>query len=144
MSEHSVIGLFCDDLRMERSGQETIVGVLPDNINVPSIPGAFPKLCLYVRLHLDLKNKPKAITFRLDSPDELEHPEVAIENEVIESSYKSADELGHAYAGIISRTIISPFSISQPGPFQIIVSIDGDEIICGSMFVKVAEQQSET
>ena len=52
----SAIGIFCEDIRQEKSEQDTLIGILPDNVNVPSIPGMFPKLGLVVRMHFDVSS----------------------------------------------------------------------------------------
>jgi hypothetical protein len=144
MPKHAVMGLFCDDLRMERNGQETIVGVFPDTVNVPYVPGVLSKFCVYVRFHLDTNNRPGTIKLKINSPDEIEHPEIEVEKEVIEKAYSDAEKNGQPFAGVISRTIISPFPFNQTGRIEVIVSIDNEEQICASMSVKIAEQKAET
>jgi hypothetical protein len=139
MRTHSVIGLFCDDIRQEKSGQDTIIGVMPDSLAIPAAPGFLPKLCLYIRFRLSAEIKPKIITITLASPDSHENYSISIEQETISKAFSESKENGHPFVGLISRTTMSPFPIEIPGRFNIIVNIDDEEDICGSLLVKVFE-----
>ena len=50
MNDISVVALFCSDVRQEKGGTETIVGIFPDNVNLLTIPGAFAQMYVYVRM----------------------------------------------------------------------------------------------
>jgi hypothetical protein len=41
------MGVFCDDIREEVQGMHSLVGIYPDNVNVPVVPRMMPKLGLY-------------------------------------------------------------------------------------------------
>jgi hypothetical protein len=69
MNDISIVALFCSDVRQEKGGTETIVGVLPDNVNLPSIPGPFAQICVYVRMHMRPSFRPAQIISRLMLPD---------------------------------------------------------------------------
>jgi hypothetical protein len=75
-----VVGLFCEDIREKKSGQITIVGIFPDNVNIPPPPPSIsnpevpqttiiPKLGLYIRAHLGLEDDPGPMTVKLIMAD---------------------------------------------------------------------------
>ena len=45
--------ILCEDIRDERSGTETLVGVLPDNVAIRGPRGVMPKLAVYLRIQID-------------------------------------------------------------------------------------------
>src|SRR3954452_971566 len=77
MQPVSVVAFFCEDIREEKSGQDIIIGVFPDNLNLtPSGPSegagttVITKLGLYVRLHFDVNDTPpRQISARLVNAD---------------------------------------------------------------------------
>lgn len=141
MSPYSIVGLFCDDIRKEQRGQETIIGVFPDTIKVSPIPGTVPRMCLYIRIHFDPKSQPKSISIKLNRPDDIDSQKYEIEKDVILKTFTEAKKTGHPYAGILSRATIIPFPITQPGRFDIVVTIDGVDSVCGSLLVEEAQSE---
>lgn len=51
-SQISGFALFCEDIREEAKGTETLVGILPASLSVSSMPLNFLKLCVYARLKI--------------------------------------------------------------------------------------------
>src|SRR5688572_15722901 len=85
------IGFFCEDIRDEKSGQDTLIGILPDHLAVPAFPGMLPKLGIYVRIHLSLDANPKIIRVKLKQPDAT-FVELAVFDSLIGSSIKDASD----------------------------------------------------
>jgi hypothetical protein len=72
------IGLFCEDIREEKSGQLNLIGIMPDNLNIPATPAPtdgkilqamIPKLALYVRVHLEPEDDPGEVQISLIFPN---------------------------------------------------------------------------
>jgi hypothetical protein len=51
-SQISGFALFCEDIREESKGTETLVGILPASLSVSPMPLNFIKLCVYARLKI--------------------------------------------------------------------------------------------
>src|SRR5262245_1416449 len=79
----SVIALFCEDIREEKSGQDTIIGILPDALNVPQFPGALPKLGIYVRFHLNAESEFRSIRTRLRIPGANDLPLATVDESLL-------------------------------------------------------------
>lgn len=134
MAHSAAIGIFCEDIREERSGQDTIIGVLPDRINITSVPGMLPKLCLYLRVHI---SPPEAevgpISARIIMPDGKVLIENKMEHEKIAQSKSRAAKDGNPYIGLILKFVITPLPISQAGRILAEVEIGDRKEICGGL-----------
>ena len=126
------IGLFCEDVRQEKSEQVTLIGVMPDNLNIGTPPpstdenaiiqGMLPKIALYVRVQLEPEDDPGEIQIRLILPNG-EVSEIAkFSAEFIETSKKQAKENNTPIAGLISYMVFLGFRVSGPG--QILAVLD--------------------
>jgi hypothetical protein len=126
MRDTRVIALFCEDIREERSGQDTLIGIMPDNINMGRYPSAVPKLGLYIRAHIDPDNPPSQIVAKLKT-SWAESEIGRAEKELIELAAEQSKQKGIPLAGVILKAIIAPFQLKQPGLALLTVSIDGGE-----------------
>jgi hypothetical protein len=133
MQKLSVICLFCDDVREEKSGTETLVGVLPDNLSIDKIPSAIPKLGMYFRIHLDPKFDPGRLTTKLKMEDGSVIELGEIDRSVLDRTRVEAEKHGAPITGLIFRAIASPFSVPFPGRVLAILDCDGEEYLAGSL-----------
>ena len=128
-----VLGVFCDDVREEASGMHTLVGVYPDNLNVPPLPVALAKLALYVRVAVDPHIDVLPMFLWL-VPDKGEEKQVnAIDPELVRRAQKEARERGTPIATIMCRIIMAPFPIMDYGRVKAALRTGDDEIICASL-----------
>lgn len=134
MKSYSAIALFCEDLREEKGGSDIIVGILPDNVSFPQLPAVMPKLCIYIRIHLAPEFDPGgAIPLRLEGPGDQRIALGEVEKELI---YKTKDDVkkkGAPLVGLISRVVMTPFQVLEPGRVNVVASVAGQDILCGSL-----------
>jgi hypothetical protein len=130
MRPFSFVGLFCEDLREEISGTHTIVGVLPDNIVVGSVPGMLPKLGIYIRIQVDMDIIPRTLNARMRIPGG-QIFELANFAELIAPAKEQAAAKGTPFAGLLAKGTFTPLPISELGRIEAIVEIDGTEYVCG-------------
>jgi hypothetical protein len=144
---HNCIGLFCEDIREEVGGPYTIVGVMPDNINVAGPAGAesglplmLPKMGIYLRVNLDASKRPKgAVTARATIPG-LDDVQIGELGEVaIKAAYVDSKAKKQSVVGLIFKAILSPVQFKQSGLAVIYVKIDGAEIIAGILNVELVK-----
>lgn len=142
MNDISIIAMFCSDVRSEKGGTETLVGVFPDNVTLPNIPGAFTQMSVYVRMHIRPTFHPKQIITRLFMPDgsELEHSEMAMD--LVERAREKAIANNASYLGVIARFTVAPMRIAQEGRLQVIVSVDGRDHVAGALNCRLASAPS--
>jgi hypothetical protein len=124
-----VVGFFCEDIREEKSGQDTIIGILPDNLQVGPTPGMIPKLGLYVRFVLDRDSPIKNISMRITAPGGQEMP-MGEMDQIIEQAKIEALTKEMPYAGLIAKAVISPFPVHAPGRIEAVVRVDGVDRVC--------------
>jgi hypothetical protein len=137
----SSICLFCEDIRHEQNNVDTLVGVLPDNINIATAPVLLPKLALYFVTVFPLSKVPTTISVRLQTPWPTELVNLgAVSQEQIANAVNEAREQGSDGVKFISKTIVSPFNIQGPGKIAAITSIDNRSILAGILRFKIIQQ----
>ena len=145
MQPVSVICLFCEDIRQEQNGINTLVGILPDNMAFTKLPAILPKLGIYVRINIDPFVDPDTMTLSLSVPGIDDHIPIAeIEPSLLEKTRKDAQATGSPIAGIISRVVFSPFNIPQEGRIRALATIRGEPVTCGSLNIVLKASASST
>ena len=133
MNNISVVALFCSDVRQEKGGTETIVGVFPDTVNVPTIPGAFAQMHIYVRMHMLPSFKPRQIITRIVQPDGSEFDRSEMDQVLVERTREKAIEKDSPYMGLIAKFTMVPMHIAHEGRLQVIVSVDDEDHVAGAL-----------
>jgi hypothetical protein len=141
MRPFSCIGIFCDDIREEASGAHTLVGVLPDNVNIPGLPAVIPKLGVYIRIQLENDYTPTTLRARIRIPGG-DTFEMADFTDLIGPTREQAEAANTPFAGLISKGTFSPLPIKQSGRIETIVEADGIEYICGVLNFVVSDASS--
>ena len=132
----SIVGIFCEDIREEKSGQDVIVGTLPDNLSVAKTPGLMPKLSVYLRIHFDAGGMPpKSISVKMIDTDGTERPLPQWEPALIEQAFTDSRTNQMPIAGLISKITFSPYPVSSLGRILIVATIDGADHIAGALNV---------
>jgi hypothetical protein len=143
IQQFTILGLFCEDIREEQSGIETLVGILPDNISVPSVPGMMPKLCVYVRINFPPSFQMQPGTIVLRFPDGVEAPVGDLSDELIATARENTIAEGGLLAGIKSRATLSGLTFKEAGRLHLIAKLGDKEYLCGSLNIKVANPPQE-
>lgn len=139
----SVVAIFCEDVRPELGGQFTLVGTLPDNLEVPIVPGLMPKLGVYIRGVIDSSYAPKQVTVRLINTDGADIPVAQWDQALIQRGYSDAATRGMPIYGLISTAVVGPFRVPQVGTIQVTVDIDGTTYVAGILNVSISASASQ-
>lgn len=136
----NVVGLFCEDIRAETSGQFTLVGTLPDNVNVPAPQGGkghavIPKLALFIRINLPIGVKPDRMSITLQNSKGGTSSLGPIEQNLIEQSMADAKKNGLPFAGIIHHVVFKAFPIMEPSVFTAVLHMGDKQYTCAVMNV---------
>jgi hypothetical protein len=134
-------GLFCDDIRTETSGQHTLVGIYPDTLEVPQVPGKFPVLWLYIRIHLDpaLDPGPMKVVIRL--PDGRDFPVGDIGPADVDPIRRRAQDDGNPIAGVLLRYRFEDFQVHQAGRVVALLKTSkGDHAVASIRFFVAATE----
>jgi hypothetical protein len=146
MSKPSAVCLFCEDIRAEKSGQDTLVGTLLDNLNVegrspPAGAAArafLPKLSAYLRINLDIDGgNPKTVSVRVlnTNDDLLAQSEWA--SDVIDKAFIDSRANQMALVGLVFKVIMTPLPITASGKIRVIATVDGTDYLAGALNVIV-------
>jgi hypothetical protein len=135
----SALCLFSEDIREEKSGQDTIVGTLPDNVTFPVAPPSpnarpmMPKLAFYLRMNLDSSIKPKDISAKILNTDGTVIAESTWDRLVVDKAFDDAASNKMLFVSLILKAIASPLAFPGPGIMKAVVNIDGQEHIAGAL-----------
>jgi hypothetical protein len=127
------ITLFCDDVRDETAGTVTLVGIAPDNINVPKMPASLAKLAIYTRIAVPSDLDPVALQMVFRSPEGDETELGAFSAEFVEATCEQAREAGNPIAGFVTTGVAAPFTVRAPGRWLGILRAGSTEIITGGV-----------
>jgi hypothetical protein len=137
----SAFAFFCEDIRRESANRDTLIGVMPENIQVTSFPGALRRLAVYFRIRLDVKGTyKKSLSVDLEIPGD----DVQIENRVqdpvpltvIEQSINRSKERGLPYATIIGRMALTePIPVPSARVIKAILHYGKESQVCGLLNV---------
>jgi hypothetical protein len=135
----SVVGLFCEDIREEKFGSDILIGIMPDNLVVPAVPSALPKLGFYVRANIPVNTAIKSISVKVKLIDGNEMELGRFDESMIEKDREGAIKKGAPILGLIFRAMVAPAHIPKYGRILILAKIDDDEFVCGSLNVQGPE-----
>ncbi|WP_439925704.1 hypothetical protein [Nitrobacter sp. JJSN] len=140
-----VLGLFCEDIRDEKSGQVSIVGILPDSIQLPPPPdnkehltAILPKLGLYIRVMLPLEGPSGPMPVGLAMPDGTTISLGDIGTDVIAKAKSEAIANHLPLAGLIFHATMQGFQIATTGLMSAVLDCEGERNVCAMMNVKPA------
>jgi hypothetical protein len=144
MQPVAAVAIFCEDIREEKSGQDIIIGVLPDNLQTGSGQAAgtavFAKLGLYLRVHLDAHApQPKSLTVRLVLSDGAIMPLQAWAPEVVEKAFLDARATGMPLVGLVLKIVAAPLAIRMAGKIVAIVNVNDSDYVAGALNVIVLD-----
>lgn len=139
----SAISLFCEDIREEKNGALTIVGVMSDNVEfnspekISSQVPALSKLGIYTRILLPSFYEPTIITVHLKFPDGKEVDFPSFSKEFVESTLNDGRASNKPFSFLVSQAIAIPFVIEQEGRVTVIVRAPAVELISGQLIIRV-------
>jgi hypothetical protein len=146
MQRVSAVAIFCEDIRGELSGQDTIVGTLPDNLGALPPPQAppvgaapmLPRLGIYLRVNLDREQgPPNELRVKLINTNGEMIPMQGWSEDVVRKGFSDAKENEAAIVGLILKVVASPFVIYRAGKVNIIVTVDGVEYVAGQLNISI-------
>jgi len=136
MRSWHAIGIFCEDIRQEKTGQ-SLMGIWPDNVNVPEAPGVFPRIGVYVRVHVEPSANVGAISGRLRFPDGSHHELGAFDLNLVKKTQEESRQKDAPWAGFVLTALAYNFPIQAEGRLLLLARIGDDEVVCGSLNVRV-------
>jgi hypothetical protein len=138
MKDYEAIGLFCEDIREEKSGKFILIGLYTDNVNVTSIPGVFSKLAIYVRIHLNPAFDIREMTLVIRAPGQQEMNIGDFDPAIIEEQRKKGTVAPHI--GLILQAVVSPFPVQAAGTIAAILKVNGEEKTVAVLNVRAMEK----
>jgi hypothetical protein len=136
----SAVSMFAEDIRDEVGGTQTIVGILPDNLAVPSFPGIIPKLAVYSRISFDPEFSPRNVSVSISFDNGAEIASDTFSADLVKQSITETKGKDGPIATLISKTIIGGIAINAPSRIRAVVSHDGGEFLAGTINIELADE----
>jgi hypothetical protein len=135
----SAVCVFCEDLREDKSGQDIIIGTLPDNLVGQASLAFLPRIGAYLRVHLDVERDiPKEISAKLLTTDGQLVAETMWDRSVVDKAFADSKTNHMPIVGLIFKVVVAPFPIStEGGKITALVIIDGVEYLAGAVNIVV-------
>jgi hypothetical protein len=139
MQKWHAIGLFCEDVREEKTGH-SLIGIMPDNLRVSSVPGVLPKLGMYFRVHLDPAADAVAISSKVRFPDGTEHVLSTFDQGAVRATQEQSRSKGAPWVGFVMVAVASPLPIPAEGRICAVVTVGDEDIVCGALNVEITPE----
>ena len=133
MNRYDIGALFCEDIRIEKNGQETLVGVLSDNIETPQFPIILPKLGVYLRTRFSTSFTLTTFSVTLVNSGGEEQLRIDYDSALIEKVYEEAREKGYPFAGFKSVSIIDQVPVRQESSLDLFSIVNGERYLCAQL-----------
>lgn len=142
MAERFVDVIYAEDIRAERTGQISLIGVFHGAVNLPRFPHIFPKFHCWLRIRTakdDLFQKMKLV---VSNGSEI-ISEVELSEDIIASQIPTVREAERS--GIDEQTIelalqvvLSPLTCSSPGVIYLRVETEREVLSCRPLPIQLA------
>lgn len=135
----TTLALFCDDLRDEASGQQSLMGIWPDYIKLET-PGnavATSRMAIYVRTMISVDETAEDLEISLYAGDQSVIRIAAIPAEFITKTIEEAKRGGMPNAGFINRMVAAAFPFSGPTLLKVVARCGEHEQIAGAASVEL-------
>jgi hypothetical protein len=134
------VAIFCEDIREERSGQDTLVGIISDNIALPMIPALMPRLGVYIRAHFDIATSPERVSASVRFPWDQRIELGAAEIPIVEMAFKEAKAQQNPAAGVVMKGLFSLLPIQTNGVITVMLEVGDREYQAGTLNIILAAQ----
>ncbi|MCB1782380.1 MAG: hypothetical protein KDI13_00140 [Alphaproteobacteria bacterium] len=121
---------FCDDIREEKNGKITLVGVYHNDIIVPEIPAFLPKFYIMVNI-VSAEREKQILPLKIEYGDDI----IADGDVVVEFQKNKFHENIETNETHISL-IFSPFPITKEDFLKVKIKIENEWTIAGQIFVQ--------
>jgi hypothetical protein len=141
----SVMALFCDDIREDKSGTLSLMGIFADNASVPALPdvatgtvGLIPRLCVYIRVNFDVSVELGDVSMKLIGPDGAQIFAQTIDDATIAQA-RATRERGNPIAALISHIQLINAPLPKLGRFIAEVTVGRQTYLAGALNYLIAE-----
>jgi hypothetical protein len=130
---------FCEDVRRESAGKDTIIGLMTDTRIVPSFPWSFRRMAVYFQIKLDVdKSYDQPLLMDLESSEsELEHADRSpAPLDMIERAIAKAKQRGLPFATITGRVQFKePMLVPEKAKIYAVLKYGEERDICAVLNV---------
>lgn len=142
MQAPTVMALFCEDIREEKGDILTLIGLMPDTVNLETTDGKqessrsqrmLGKLSVYTRINFDpdLDIEINDISLVMPNGDPIRIGDIS--PALVSKARQQAKEQNNILAGIVSRASMWGFAAPEAGSIRVVVTINGEKYLAGAL-----------
>ncbi|WP_441465370.1 DUF6941 family protein [Bradyrhizobium xenonodulans] len=126
---------FCEDVRRENGGRETLIGILPDTVQVPRFPWVVRRITIHFRIRIQADfDCDRAVMIDVESENadiEAVKREPA-PMELVRRTVERARNRGLPYGTLIGRVEMNePLEFPQPAKLTVVLKCGDEKEECG-------------
>jgi hypothetical protein len=153
MNALSIMGFFCEDIREEAGGTVTLIGLMPDNVNVEELKKqdevslssrVITKVCVFVRANFDPDDPTQEISLHLTLPNDQKFSLGKADAAVMQQAKQQAREKGSPLAGITLRAVLGGFSLPKLGVMKLDATIGSERRLLAALNFAPSEKASSS
>jgi hypothetical protein len=134
----SAFAFFCEDVRREASGKETLIGVSADIMRFSKFPSKVRRLQVYYRIRFEVGREYNQLivpTLELDGKlIEAASPAEPFPLDMIRNSVANAAKRKVPYVTAAGRVLLNePFLINEPCKISAFLNIGDQKLLCGAL-----------
>jgi hypothetical protein len=134
----SAFAFFCEDVRREASGKETLIGIAADIMRFPKFPARTRRIQVYYRIRFQVGREYNQIiipTLEWDGkPVEAESPSDPFPLDMIRHSMIDAEKRKLPYVTAGGRVLLhEPLPIEKPSQLLAFLKVGDDKMLCGAL-----------
>jgi len=131
------LAIFCEDIREEKTGQDTLIGIMADNIAVPATPVMLARLAIYTRIYFNSSAEPVPINAVVQMPSGEKHELGMADTALVREALNTAKSNRAPLAGVVLKGIFSPLPLPSLGAINAIVRVGAREHVVGTLNVVI-------
>lgn len=134
MIDISGFALFCEDIRDEAGGSDSLIGVMPQGIIVPTFPFTAHKIGIYARLQVSRHWDKGAIVCGVQMPNSFVRDLSVIGRVELEKIASTTDA---AYETLgITLTSVGSYNFSQAGTMSVFLNYQDVQVLIAQLRVE--------
>lgn len=142
MEEIFVNVIYCDDVRQEVGGKQSLIGVYNSDMILPSFPVTLPKLCTQILVRLPIDTAANNVEVKISNGENVLF-EVPIPEGEVQRMSKAMLETDKeiVFLGIGIHFQFAPLQFDQATKIKTVATVDGREIKGNSLVVRLPTQE---
>jgi hypothetical protein len=133
MTEVSGFALFCEDIRHESGGSESLMGVLPQGITLPGFPFTANRIGVYARIMVARSWSKGTIVCSLEMPNNFVRDLGIIDETELTNIAANTDDFYEELG--ITLVSVSSYNFTEAGTMSLVLKYQEEQLLIAQLIV---------